>query len=125
MLEPKHVFGFLLSSEWPILPSSLITGVSLLIPGTGSIDIAYYDRGGEGVAYHDFEPANRGNGKFRFEEGVDTDVATEGPYNIGFTFPGEWMKYTVKVEYTGLYSAATPVWLLLMRTVFSIWKWMV
>ena len=110
MLEPKHVFGF--SSFLGMAYPSQLTpywGIPALIPGTGSIDIAYYDRGGEGVAYHDFEPANRGNGKFRFEEGVDTDVATEGPYNIGYTFPGEWLKYTVKVEYTGLYASYSRV----------------
>jgi hypothetical protein len=110
MLEPKHVFGFssFLGMAYPAQLSPYY-GIPFLIPGTGSIDIAYYDRGGEGVGYHDFEPANRGNGKFRFEEGVDTDVSTEGPYNIGFTFPGEWLKYSVKVEYSGLYSTYSRV----------------
>lgn len=113
MLEPKHIFGFssFLGMAYPAQRSPYF-GIPFLIPGPGSVDIAYYDRGGEGVAYHDFEPANRGNGKFRFEEGVDTDVCTEGPYNIGYTYPGEWLKYTVKVEYSGLYSTyarvATP-----------------
>jgi hypothetical protein len=32
-----------------------------IIPGT--IECAYYDMGGEGVAYHDFEPINKGSGE--------------------------------------------------------------
>ncbi|MRG44322.1 carbohydrate-binding protein [Chitinophaga sp. SYP-B3965] len=113
MLEPRHVFGFssFLGMAYPSQRTPYY-GIPFLIPGTGSVDIAYYDRGGEGVGYHDFEPANRGNGKFRFEEGVDTDVCTEGPYNIGYTFPGEWLKYTIKVEHSGIYNTyarvATP-----------------
>jgi hypothetical protein len=110
MLESKHVFGFssFLGMAYPAQRAPYF-GIPFLIPGPGSVDIAYYDRGGEGISYHDFEPANRGNGKFRFEEGVDTDVCTEGPYNIGFTYPGEWLKYTIKVEYSGLYRSYSRV----------------
>lgn len=110
MLEPRHIFGFasFLPEAYPAEREPFY-GVPFLIPGSGSVDIAYYDKGGEGIAYHDFEPANRGNGKFRFEEGVDTDVCTEGPYNIGFTFPSEWLKYTVKVEYSGMYRTYSRV----------------
>ncbi len=113
MITPKHVFGF--TSFLPqAYPAQMMPfyGNPFLVPGAGSIDIAYFDKGGEGVAYHDFEPANRGNGKYRFEEGVDMDNCTEGPYNVGYTFPGEWLKYTVKVEHSGLYRTygrvATP-----------------
>jgi hypothetical protein len=49
----------------------------------GKVECAYYDRGGEGVAYHDTDAANQGSGglnpangtylnEFRMHEGVDT-----------------------------------------------------
>ena len=50
---------------------------------SGRVLLAYYDLGGEGVAYHDTDPHNHGSGElnpddgtylneFRFHEGVDT-----------------------------------------------------
>jgi hypothetical protein len=106
---------------------SVYTGGPQVIPGR--ILCAYYDFGGEGVAYHDSDPVNHGSGElnpadgsylheFRKDEGVDiTYVKGDGydnhPYNfvepelgmlyVGWTEPGEWMKYTIKVEMTGLY----------------------
>jgi hypothetical protein len=94
---------------------------------------AYYDTGGEGIAYHDSDPENHGSGKlnnvdgsylhsFRIAEGVDTsyvkyyDEIDRHPFNrvlpekdllyIGWTVPGEWLKYTVQVERDGQYSVA-------------------
>jgi len=96
----------------------------------GRIFCAYYDFGGEGVAYHDNDNVNRGSGEynplngtylhvFRIAEGVDISY-TKGndidvtPYNmvdpplnalyVGWTNPGEWMKYTVDVKKAGKYS---------------------
>jgi hypothetical protein len=101
-----------------------------IIPGR--IQCAYYDLGGEGVAYHDSDPVNHGSGElnpsngsylheFRKDEGVDTSYVKDGgyddhPYNfvepelwqlyVGWTEPGEWMKYTVEVRQTGLYAVS-------------------
>jgi uncharacterized delta-60 repeat protein len=54
-----------------------------------------YDRGGEGVAYHDVDAANLG-GAYR-AEGVDVQVTTDagGGYNVGFLKTGEWLEYTM------------------------------
>jgi hypothetical protein len=98
----------------------------------GRVDCAYYDLGGEGVAYHDTDAKNNGSGalnpadgsylnQFRMDEGVDTsytkfhDEIDNNPYDVvqppenllyvGWTEPGEWFKITVEVAQAGVYSA--------------------
>jgi len=102
------------------------------IPGT--IHCAYYDLGGEGVAYHDSDAKNNGSGglnpadgtylhEFRMHEGVDTSFTKFGldppiddnPYDkvvppanllyVGWTEPGEWFNITVDAVEAGDYSA--------------------
>ena len=101
------------------------------IPGT--VMCAYYDLGGESVAYHDADAKNNGSGalnpangsylnEFRMNEGVDTSYTKFGldpkiddnPYNkvvppagllyVGWTEPGEWFNVTVDVADTAEYS---------------------
>ncbi|QEC70233.1 carbohydrate-binding protein [Panacibacter ginsenosidivorans] len=97
----------------------------------GKLQCEYYDFGGEGVAYHDNDSINSGSGKlnpadgsylheFRINEAVDIsftkfrDPAIDNtPYNfvqpdkdqfyVGWTQPGEWIKYTIQVEKSGNY----------------------
>ena len=90
---------------------------------------SYYDFGGDGVAHHNSDSINHGSGElttadgsylheFRKNEAVDITYPTSGeydnhPYNfvepelgmlyVGWTLPGEWIKYTVEVKQTGLY----------------------
>jgi hypothetical protein len=98
----------------------------------GRVECAYYDRGGEGVAYHDADAKNNGSGglnpadgtylnQFRMDEGVDTSYAKfhdqidNSPYNVvlppenqlyvGWTEPGEWFNITVQVSHDGVYTA--------------------
>jgi hypothetical protein len=98
----------------------------------GRVQCAYYDLGGEGVAYHDTTPKNEGSGglnpadgsylnEFRMNEAVDTsytkfhDAIDNNPYSIimpeenqlyvGWTQPGEWFNMTVDVARAGTYSA--------------------
>jgi hypothetical protein len=89
---------------------------------------AYYDLGGEGVAYHDTDPQNHGSGElnpadgtylneFRIHEGVDTsytkfqrkpDPIDDNPFNkivpptdllyVGWTEPGEWFNVTCRCD---------------------------
>jgi hypothetical protein len=95
---------------------------------------AYYDRGGEGVAYHDSDAKNNGSGslnpadgsylnEFRMSEGVDisyTKMDRDPPidstqydkvqpppnmFYVGWTEPGEWVDITVDVEQSGWYTA--------------------
>jgi len=98
----------------------------------GRVECAYYDRGGEGVAYHDSDSKNHGSGglnpadgtylnQFRMEEGVDTsytkfrDAIDNSPYDlvqppenqlyVGWTEPGEWFNISVQIAEAGVYRA--------------------
>jgi hypothetical protein len=98
----------------------------------GRVECAYYDRGGEGVAYHDADARNHGSGElnpadgtylneFRIDEGVDTsytkfhDAIDNNPFNrivppenqlyVGWTEPGEWFNITVDGAKEGVYTA--------------------
>lgn len=98
----------------------------------GRVECAYYDSGGEGVAYHDTDSKNNGSGalnsadgtylnQFRMNEGVDIsytkfhDQIDNSPYSVilppenqlyvGWTVPGEWFNITVQVAHAGLYRA--------------------
>lgn len=99
-----------------------------LIPGR--MQCEFYDVGGEGVAYHDTDSINNGSGKlnpangdffnmFRLKEGVDISYTKDHnidntPYNtvqpqmkqlyVGWTQPGEWIRYTVNVQKRGDYT---------------------
>jgi hypothetical protein len=97
----------------------------------GKVYCAYYDFGGEGIAYHDTTPKNLGSGglnpangtylnEFRMKEGVDTsyvkfhDDIDNNPYDlvqppdkmlyVGWTEPGEWFNVTVDVAVAGVYA---------------------
>jgi hypothetical protein len=98
----------------------------------GRVQCAYYDLGGEGVAYHDSDTKNNGSGalnpadgtylnQFRMNEAVDIsytkfhDGIDNNPYNVilppenqlyvGWTEPGEWFNITVRVDRAGTYTA--------------------
>lgn len=92
-------------------------GASQVIPG--KIKAVLYDVGGEGVAYHDADPAINNGTKccgntFRSDEGVDInqfhnhDHTLAGPLDlsdhyVGWLEQGEWLRYTVKVNRSGSY----------------------
>ncbi len=78
----------------------------MAVPGT--VEAEDYDNGGEGVAYHDTNANNEGSG-YRPFDGVDIQACDEGGYNVGWTQPGEWMKYTVDVTSAGDYSITSRV----------------
>ena len=110
----------------PYTDSEYKTGMQMI---PGKVYCAYYDLGGEGVAYHDNTDKNQGSGTynplngtylhaFRVDEAVDISYTKDNdidnsqyntvdpPMNVlyvGWTAPGEWTKYTVKVEKTGTY----------------------
>lgn len=98
----------------------------------GKVMCAYYDLGGEGVAYHDSDAVNYGSGKlnpvdgsylneFRMNEGVDISYTKFGRepkiddtefdkvqppadlFYVGWTTPGEWFNITVHVASAGWY----------------------
>jgi hypothetical protein len=109
---------------------SVYAGGPQSIPGR--VMCAYYDFGGEGVAYHETVDFNQGSGRynpadgtylneFRMDEAVDTTYVKgngidDNPYNlvqpelgipyVGWTEPGEWIKYTVSVARTAKYAVS-------------------
>lgn len=70
----------------------------------GIIQAEYYDRGGEGIAYHDTTPGNQ-SGSFRGSEGVDVGpcLDTGRGYAVTRTAAREWLEYTVSVPANGYY----------------------
>jgi len=92
------------AETWPG-PSRPYKGVVRSIPG--AIECEDYDEGGEGVAYHDAEPANleKNHPPYR-DGGVDLEwrEAASQKYNVGWTRPGEWLVYTVDVKEAGTYT---------------------
>jgi len=108
---------------------SVYQGGPQTIPGR--IECAYYDTGGEGVAYHDADPVNHGSGElnppngeylneFRMKQGVDISYTKfkgeidNNHYNlvtpptnqlyVGWTEAGEWFNLTVNVKRAGRYT---------------------
>lgn len=77
------------------------------IPGT--IQVENFDNGGQNVAYYDVSTGNSG-GYYRTTESVDIAATTsEGTAYIGWTDPGEWLKYSVNVLATGTYTLQARV----------------
>lgn len=108
---------------------SVYSAGAQIIPG--KLQCEYYDFGGEGISFHDSDSSNSGSGslnpadgsylnEFRIHEAVDIsytkfrDPAIDNnEYNfveplkdqfyVGWTAPGEWVKYTIKVKESGMY----------------------
>lgn len=81
-------------------------GAPLNVPGR--IEAEAFDRGGQGIAYHDVDPSNNG-GRYRPAECVDIEVASHGGFNVGWIEPGEWIEYTILVRDTGHYDVLATV----------------
>jgi hypothetical protein len=124
--------GFLSHYKGTAYHDSHYQGGPQAIPG--KVLCAYYDLGGEGVAYHDSDVRNNGSGalnpangtylnEFRMHEAVDTSYTKfnldpqidDNPYDkvvppanllyVGWTVPGEWFNVTVQAAEAGDYSA--------------------
>ncbi len=65
-----------------------------LLPGL--VQAEYFDKGGEGVAYHDFETENRGLEGNR-TEAVDLELAEDAGEGLALAYivAGEWLTYSV------------------------------
>src|ERR1700684_2459716 len=127
---PVATFGQTSQYQGKPFHDSVYKGGPQLIPG--KVYCAYYDSGGEGIAYHDTDAKNNGSGglnpadgtylnQFRMDEGVDTsytkfhDQIDNNPYDlvqppenqlyVGWTEPGEWFNITVEVAHSGVYAA--------------------
>jgi hypothetical protein len=93
-----------LMSASPAANSSPYLDPVISLPGT--FEAEHFDKGGEGVGYHDTTPGNQGNAKFRTSEDVDvfrSNDAGDSPYVVKNFASGERLAYTVSVESTGVY----------------------
>ena len=124
--NPKSSIGNY--SGTPYADSAYNKGAQII---PGRLQCEYYDLGGEGVAYHDNDSINSGSGhlnpsdgsylnEFRKSEAVDISYTKfrepaidNNSFNfvepeknqlyVGWTSPGEWTKYTIKVKEAGNY----------------------
>ena len=64
-----------------------------------------YDKGGEGVAYHDTTPGNNNGGVYRADD-VDIRVTTDvdGAYNLKAVRATEWLAYSVSIASSGAFN---------------------
>jgi hypothetical protein len=67
----------------------------------GRLQAENYDRGGEGLAYHDTTPGNVFN-VYRTDD-MDVGPIPGGGYHIGFLTNGEWAEYAVNIGQSGPY----------------------
>lgn len=86
-------------------------GSPFLINGTvgvasDPIYCAYYDFGGEGVAYHD-DNSKSGDGTWRLPDYVDVVPDYTPRSVVGWNNTGEWLSYSVNVQATGNYQLDT------------------
>lgn len=82
-------------------PRAIYGKQPIAIPGT--LQAEEYDKGGDGVTYHDNDANNQGDASFRTSEGVDV-VNGNGGNAIGYTGTDEWLEYTVNVTQAGYYT---------------------
>ena len=82
-------------------------GSAAAVPGT--VQAANYDTGGQGVAYN-VTSVNGTANNYR-SDGVDLEACSDTGcgYDLGWTSPGQWFRYTVKVARAGRYQVSFRV----------------
>ncbi|WP_405952127.1 carbohydrate-binding protein [Streptomyces prunicolor] len=90
-------------NHWPPpAPEGPFGGTPAAVPGT--VQAENYDTGGQGVGYN--VTSVNGNANSYRADGVDLDNTSDtgGGYNLGWTGPGQWFRYTVDVAAAGTYT---------------------
>ncbi|WP_051450812.1 glycoside hydrolase family 3 C-terminal domain-containing protein [Actinospica robiniae] len=87
-------------------------GTPTAVPGT--LPVANYDTGGQGTAYN--VASTNGSANSYRSDGVDLETTADtqnntggGAYDMGWTNPGQWFKYTVNVASAGAYTVGFRV----------------
>jgi hypothetical protein len=78
-------------------------GINQIIPA------AQYDKGGEGISYHDTTAGNQGGDNYRPGDGVDIQKGGATGNVVAYAVAGEWLQYTLNVPATGQYVLAASV----------------
>jgi hypothetical protein len=77
------------------------TSAPTLLPGV--VEAEEFDDGPNGSAYRDNSAGNYG-GQYRSTDvDIETTFDSDGGYDIGWVFAGEWLNYTVSVAAAGTY----------------------
>ena len=92
----------------------LLTAVDTSFLGTPftpnqTILAANYDKGGEGVSYHDTTPTNLGGDNYRPGDAVDIKAGGSTGKVVGYTAAGEWLNYTVNIPTAGAFTLHASV----------------
>ena len=74
---------------------------TVYVPGT--IEAENFDKGEDGLTFHDSDAEIHDDAKYRSDSGIDV-VSGNGGYVIGWTAAGEWVDYTVNVKTHGTYT---------------------
>ena len=75
----------------------------------GIIEAENFDKGGEGMTFHDSDDNREGDTEYRTDgEGVDFVKGNKGTA-IGYTAANEWLEYTVNVTEPGEYTCEATV----------------
>lgn len=83
------------------------SGTPAILPGV--IEAENFDKGGEGIAYHDTTSGNSGGAYRTTDVDIQSTTDTGGGYNVGWVAAGEWLKYTVNVTAPGRYTLSARV----------------
>ena len=83
------------------------SGTPIVIPGI--IQAENFDKGGEGLTFHDSDADREGDTEYRKDgEGVDF-VKGNGGTAIGYTAEKEWLEYSIDVQEPGTYQYIATV----------------
>jgi hypothetical protein len=82
--------------------STPYTGTPIALPGV--IEAEAYDRGGEGVAYHDTTAGNSAGAARTDDVDITVTSDTAGGYNVKSVRASEWLAYTVSIGAAGTYA---------------------
>jgi HKD family nuclease len=93
----------------PPPPPGPYGGTRVSLPA-GTIQAENFDDGGSGSAYFDTTSGNTGN-VYRIASGDNVDIGAKagGGFYVGWTRPGEWLKYSVDVTTGGTYTLDVSV----------------
>jgi hypothetical protein len=100
----SHLYAYrLYITPNEVIPRSPFLDEALSIPGT--IEAEHFDNGSEGMAYHDKDRQNRGEG-YRLETGVDVYALKDKTeeYAVGYAQSEEWLDYSVNIKKEGFYN---------------------
>ena len=97
--------------EIPTINQSPYNGIAQVVPGT--VEMEFYDLGGQGVSYNDKDTGNNGN----YLRTDDVDM-----YNgiVAWIQKDEWIEYTINIQQTGLYTLTANVASITNNNSFSL-----